>query len=314
MLRGITSLWLLANKLVAAQFNQVVLYAVPEFLELIGMRMTHYFVTNNTLKSVASQFEHADKVSMDVIWQELLVDGLEQFLTRQEGVLLYNSKLLIESRFEVLVKEQSRFNSSEIFATKSPRFHSHAECEWMCKDYFNYEIPPQIAVLDAEVVREFQIYCQENIDEFKRLVQDGREDAFWARVEMKFRVKNIQPQQISRNNSGFHIISHADVEQLEEKIRADMAELRELELDEQYGWIATRFKFAPSFARAEKIMNMPDKDRQELFLLRKLFDYKDSLKSKLAALFCKQAGLEVGMLPEEALIQAGIEPCRACFG
>lgn len=274
--------------------------------------MSHYFVTSNTLATVAWQFAHAEKISMDKVWLQLAIKGLREFFSELEGKQLYTRRLLIESRLGLLVKEKKRFNTTEVFGSRAPRFHASRECTLMLSNYFNYEIPPQIQVLGGEKVREFQLYCEANRAELQRLAAANREDVFWARVGLRFGVTGINPQKIDKDNSGVDAVDEADIQQLESEISLLMDDLRQLEQDAEYGRMVSNCKYASSFTRALKISGLLDSDTEGLFQLRKLFDTKESIKRKLAAIYSHQAGVEVGLLPEEALIQAGIEPCRAC--
>lgn len=275
--------------------------------------MTYYFVTNSTLTAVAGQFAHTEKISMDTMWLQLVIEGLNNFFNSQEITTIHIRKLLIESRLGLLKQEQKRFNNTEIFGYRAPRFHSKSSCKWLNSNYQNYEIPPQILVLGEKKVREFQLYCEANRAELERLDADNRVDVFWARVGLRFGVTGINPQKINKDNSGTQLADERDMHQLETEIYQLMAELHKLENSPNNSQLVKRLKFSSSYTRALKTSGLLDSaDEHGLFVLRQLFDTKEKIKRMLVALYSKQAGIATGLLPEEALIQAGVEPCKNC--
>lgn len=264
------------------------------------------YVTKYTHSQLAGSFLQTDGgPSIDSLYSILFDESLSRLLNKKEALRLYIQKLMIEFKFEELEFSPKKFNRKYVFAVGNPKFHDSLECEFLSSGFTNYKVPPEIEVLGAEKVREFQEFCENN----KRELQEKSEDVFWAHVGAKFRVR-INPAKVNYANSGIRDVREMTVDQIESLVAETIKEAAGMADHPLHGQAVRRVRYAPH--REKALAAIGDDDARKV--VGSFFNLKQNVINYLFELYKKQSGAEGYVLPVNLLLAADIEPCKGCFG
>ncbi|SPB14312.1 hypothetical protein NOV72_01562 [Caballeronia novacaledonica] len=266
------------------------------------------YITKSSYKRLGKALVVDDNVSIDEIFAALYGESLRQIINSKEAKDLHIRKLMIEEGFANLKMAPRRFSPAYVLSVGNPKFHLIKDCSYLQSDFLNFLVPPEIEAQGHDKVREFQEYCEENR---KELYKEPN-DAFWAIVRIKFKIKNT-PKQISILNSGVHDLGDISVEDLQAAIDKSIKEANRMLHDPHAGASIRAVRYARHINVALSSLterSLTDESIEKT--VRAFFDTKWKIINSLFDLYVKQSGLRSFVVPLTILKSASFEPCRGC--
>ena len=266
--------------------------------------MDSAYVTRYNFKRISSFWLQPEcDTSIDKIFSIIYEKSLSFILNHQEATRLYVQKLMLQGTLDSLRLEPKKFNSDFVLKVGPPKFHKNEDCEFLKSDFFNYLVPPTISALAEDKIRDFKDLCEshrKSLGEFN--------DAFWARVGLKFNV-HIAPEHVDYKNSGITNIEKMSIEFLLIKINENIEKNLKAVEGNGSGRPLQRLRYAPSLKFAlTKVSN-----EEEVAEIKNFFKSKSDLIEMLFELYRKQAKYNEYILPVHLLKTCGLEPCRGCW-
>lgn len=267
------------------------------------------FITNANLKRLASILIPPFNKKIEDVFQSLPTEKIKELYNSKELQQFITLELLISGNIiNIKLKENSYYSSSFIFKLSSPKFHSTYKCNFMQSDFINYEIPLEISNLGPEKVSEFQIFCTEQLKNYKNPEEMFNSQAFWTRVTVKFKTGKISIPPLKFNNSGYSEVENLSELGLKELINRLLDELTGLIENSQYSSLLTGKRYSPSLKKALFSINC----EKEQAAINDFFEKKILLSNIFFNYFLKKNGKTAIDLPQSILAKAGFAPCKAC--
>ncbi|QEY26554.1 hypothetical protein [Neisseria zalophi] len=171
----------------------------------------------------------------DIQHKDVYEDKVIDWFTNLEKARLYLCKILLTDSDHPLNKEIKthkwlKIKTEDFYKTalepKKPRFHENNHCEWLQKDYINYNLPVDfLGKYGKEGVRKFRDWFKTKVNEEnyyqspKEWLENGMQSKFLAQVELKWgRVDWTRFSKEIYTNSGPIALDNHNLSKLKKKI------------------------------------------------------------------------------------------------
>lgn len=196
-----------------------------------------------------------------------------------------------------------------IFEGKAPSYHNTADCDRLCSDFTNFELPEEIKEKGSLVIEEFRVWFKQNM-----YLMD-KPEIFIMRMQLRWGIKRSL-NEIKMENSGVIEIENMSLLEIEQKIDELISKAGAMYYENsKSNAILKRFNRLTFLAEKEGPIENNDTGYSDKEVKELLRGYDKIIKQPIKKLLIEYYRIKLNpklKIEQKILEQLGFKSCRKC--